>query len=183
MRVRDNTMLKQYTIEDAVIEDLECIVAIYNETIDSRMVTADLEPVSVESRRSWFYEHSPHFRPLWVVKSEGRIIAWLSFQSFYGRPAYLATAEISIYISSNNRAQGIGSILIEKAIQACPRLSINTLLGFIFAHNVPNLSLLKKFGFDQWAYLPKVAILDEVERDLVIVGKRVVENASDGMGK
>ncbi|MNO85447.1 putative phosphinothricin acetyltransferase YwnH [compost metagenome] len=169
-------MLEQYTIEDAVIEDLESIVAIYNETIDSRMVTADLEPVSVDSRRLWFKEHSPQFRPLWVVKSQGRVIAWLSFQSFYGRPAYLATAEISIYISSEYRSQGIGSILIDKAIQACPQLSINTLLGFVFAHNEASLSLLKKFGFSQWAYLPKVAKLDEVERDLVIVGLRV-----DGM--
>ncbi|MOA10010.1 putative phosphinothricin acetyltransferase YwnH [compost metagenome] len=183
MRVRDNTMFEHYTIEDAVIDDLESIVAIYNETIESRMVTADLEPVSVESRHSWFNEHSPQFRPLWVVKSDGKIVAWLSFQSFYGRLAYLATAEISIYITNKYRSLGIGSILIEKAIQACPRLSINTLLGFVFAHNEPSLSLLKKFGFVQWAYLPKVAKLDEVERDLVILGKRVVENAMDGMEK
>ena len=35
----------------ATIEDLPAIVAIYNETIASRMVTADTEEVSVQSKR------------------------------------------------------------------------------------------------------------------------------------
>lgn len=43
----------EYTVEDATLQDLPAIVAIYNETIAGRMVTADLEPVTVESRRKW----------------------------------------------------------------------------------------------------------------------------------
>jgi L-amino acid N-acyltransferase YncA len=46
------------------------------------------------------------------------------------------------------------------------------LLGFVFAHNEPSLKLLKKFGFSEWGYLPQVANLDGIERDLVILGKR-----------
>lgn len=164
---------EKYEIEDAVIEDLSAIVAIYNETIPGRMVTADLETVTVESKLNWFQDHSPNFRPLWVVKKEGVVVAWLSFQSFYGRPAYLGTAEISIYISSNSRSQGIGKMLIQRAIEACPRLNIATLLGFVFAHNTPSISLLQKFHFVQWAHLPKVANMDGIERDLVILGRRV----------
>lgn len=162
-----------YTIENATLEDLPAIVAIYNETIASRMVTADLEPVTVEARRAWFDEHSPNFRPLWVMKSEGSVIAWLSFQSFYGRPAYNGTAEISIYITEAYRSRGIGAILVNQAIAACPTIGVHTLLGFVFGHNEPSLKLLGKFGFERWAHLPRVAILDGVERDLVILGKRV----------
>ncbi|MGZ7441165.1 N-acetyltransferase family protein [Paenibacillus sp. TH7-28] len=163
----------EYTIEDAGLEDLPAIVAIYNETIAGRMVTADLEPVTVDSRQKWFDEHSPDFRPLWVMKTGGRIIAWLSFQSFYGRPAYNATAEISVYIAGEYRSRGIGGILLNKAIAACPGLQVKTLLGFVFAHNEPSLALLRKYGFEQWALLPRVANLDGVERDLVILGKRM----------
>jgi L-amino acid N-acyltransferase YncA len=47
------------------------------------------------------------------------------------------------------------------------------LLGFIFAHNQPSLQLFEKFGFQQWGYLPQVAHLDGVERDLVIVGRKI----------
>jgi L-amino acid N-acyltransferase YncA len=164
--------MNNVTITDAALEDLADIVNIYNATIPSRRVTADLEPVSVESRRKWFEEHSPELRPIWVMKEDGHIIAWLSFQSFYGRPAYLATAEVSIYVAEAYHGRGIGSMLLEKAIQECPRLHILTLLGFVFAHNEPSVKLLKKFGFSEWGYLPQVANLDGIERDLVILGKR-----------
>lgn len=166
-------MRAQYVIEDATLKDLERIVEIYNSTISSRTVTADLEPVTINSKRKWFDEHSADSRPLWVMKINEEIVAWLSFQSFYGRPAYNATAEISIYISLENRSKGIGSILLEKAIQESSKLNLTTLVGFVFAHNKPSLALLKKCEFEQWGYLPRVAILDDVERDLVIVGRRV----------
>ncbi|WP_195573005.1 GNAT family N-acetyltransferase [Paenibacillus sp. 1001270B_150601_E10] len=166
-----------YEIADAALEDLEAIVAIYNSTIPGRMVTADVEPITVESKRPWFDEHSADFRPLWVVKIDGKVAAWLSFQSFYGRPAYNGTAEISIYIGEAHRSQGLGSILITEALKACPRLGLDHLVGFVFGHNVPSLSLLKKHGFEQWGLLPKVAKLDGVERDLVIVGRRIEPDA------
>ena len=166
-------MKTPYEIVDATTADMVRIVEIYNSTIAGRMVTADLEPVTVHSRMKWFDEHSPNFRPLWVLKKDGRIAAWLSFQSFYGRPAYNATAEISIYIDETYRGQGIGSLLIERAIEACPHLQIHTLLGFVFGHNEPSLALLRKFGFETWGTLPRVANLDGIERDLVIVGRRI----------
>lgn len=162
-------------IRDAEMKDLTTIIEIYNSTIAGRMVTADVEPVSVESRIQWFNEHSPSFRPLWVVENDGSICGWLSFQSFYGRPAYNGTAEISIYLHQDYRGKKLGKHLIEKAIDACPELQIKTLLGFIFAHNEPSLKLFARFGFEKWAHLPKVAELDGIERDLVILGKRIAK--------
>jgi L-amino acid N-acyltransferase YncA len=166
-------MFEDFSIKDANMSDLNAIIAIYNTTIASRMVTADLEPITVEKRISWFNEHSPAFRPLWVVENQGVICAWVSFQSFYGRPAYNATAEISIYIHPDYRGRKLGKYLIQKAIDACPRLQIKTLLGFIFGHNLPSIQLFSSFGFEKWAHLPKVAELDGVERDLLILGKRI----------
>jgi phosphinothricin acetyltransferase len=55
--------------------DLPQIVDIYNSTIPSRLVTADTETVSVESRVRWFEEHTPDSRPLWVVEDAGRVAA------------------------------------------------------------------------------------------------------------
>lgn len=164
---------QQLIIEDAKRSDLERIVEIYNSTIPGRRVTADLEPVSVEYRIPWFEEHTPEKRPLWILRKDGQVAAWLSFQSFYGRPAYSGTAEISIYIAEEFRSQGLGSILLQKAVDECGRLDLHTLVGFVFAHNEPSLGLLKKFGFEQWGYLPKVANMAGVERDLVIVGRRI----------
>jgi len=153
-------------------EDLPQIVAIYNATVPSRVVTADLEPVSVQSRVGWFEEHSPDFRPLWVVEAEEQIAGWLSFSSFYGRPAYNKTAELSVYVHADFRKRGIASYLLAQAFAQSPGLGIDTFLGFIFGHNLISLALFEKFGFARWGELPKVALLDGVERDLVIVGWR-----------
>jgi L-amino acid N-acyltransferase YncA len=166
-------MLEDFKIRDAQLEDLPSIVAIYNSTVSGRMVTADTEPVSVESKETWFNEHSSASRPLWVVESNGEICGWLSFQSFYGRPAYQATAEVSIYIHQDFRGRKLGEYLMSSAIEACPKLHVKTLLGFIFGHNEPSLKLFSKFGFVKWAHLPKIAELDGIERDLIILGKRV----------
>lgn len=159
----------------ATLDDLPTIVAIYNSTIASREVTADTEPVSVESRLPWFHEHQPARRPLWVVEEADRdgIIGWISYSNFYGRPAYSGTAEVSIYIDEAWRGKGVGRYALQEAIDFAPQVNVHTVLGFIFGHNKPSLALFEKFGFETWANLPRVANLDGIERDLIILGKRV----------
>ncbi len=160
-------------IRQADRQDLPGIVDIYNSTIPSRMVTADTQAVTVAMKEKWFQEHNPHSRPIWIVERNGMLIGWLSFQSFYGRPAYQATAEVSIYVAQERRGGGIGKYLLEKAITACPEYGIQRLLGFIFGHNEPSIQLFTRFGFQIWGNLPGVANLDGVERDLLILGKKI----------
>ncbi|HUQ65127.1 MAG TPA: GNAT family N-acetyltransferase [Flavitalea sp.] len=157
----------------ATADDLPVIVKIYNSIIPGRMVTADTEPVSVENRLAWFNAHDEASRPLWIVMEENDIIGWVSFQSFYGRPAYKATAELSIYLEENSRGKGYGVKILQYAMDSCEQLHIKTLLGFIFAHNIPSLKLFRKTGFTDWGHFPGVAVLDGIERDLIIVGKRI----------
>ena len=160
-------------------EDLPLIVEIYNSTVASREVTADTEPVSVASRQQWFDDHHPERRPLWVIHEAGdradrpEVLGWMSYSNFYGRPAYSGTAELSIYIAEAWRGKGIGRYCLAEAIAFAPSIAVHTLLGFIFGHNRPSLALFEKFGFATWANLPRVATLDGVERDLIILGKRV----------
>jgi phosphinothricin acetyltransferase len=153
--------------------DLEQIVAIYNATIPSREVTADIEPVSVHSRLPWFEAHVPGFRPLWVIERQGRIAAWLSFSTFYDRPAYNRTAEISVYVDDAFRRQGIGNYLLGQAIAHAPEIRVDRLIGFIFRHNTASLNLFRKADFSVWGELPGVTELDGVGRDVIIVGRAV----------
>lgn len=161
------------TLRDATLDDLPGIVAIYNSTVASRQVTADTEPVSVESRVAWFHAHGPLRRPLWVALQDETLLGWVSFSDFYGRPAYGATAEVSIYLAEAARGKGLGRTLLARALAAAPGLGIRTVLGFIFGHNVPSLALFRSFGFTAWGDLARVAMLDGVERDLIIMGLRV----------
>jgi phosphinothricin acetyltransferase len=67
----------------------------------------------------------------------------------------------------------LGTHLLQAAIAHAPQIGVHVLLGFIFGHNLPSLELFEKFGFERWGHLPRVAVLDGTERDLVIVGRRV----------
>lgn len=166
--------MNQLKFRDALQQDLPRIVDIYNSTIASRMVTADTAPVSVASRQKWFDEHNPSKRPLWMVEDEkNQILGWVSFQSFYGRPAYDATVEISIYIDEQQRGRGLGKQILQYCIDKAPSLGVHTLLGFIFAHNLPSIALFEKMGFEEWANLPNIATLDQEERSLKILGIRI----------
>lgn len=159
---------------DAEHVDMPTIVSIYNSTVASRMVTADTEAVTVESRLPWFHQHNPLTRPLWMVENaNGETIGWLSFQSFYGRPAYNGTAEISIYIAEKQRKQGYGRKILQEAIKRAPDLAITTILAFIFAHNTPSIRLFEKEGFEEWGNFPDIAVLDGIQRSLVILGRKV----------
>lgn len=164
-----------HTLRDAVEADLPAIVAIYNSIVAGRMVTADLEPVTVESRRAWWAAHQTPSRPIWVlVNPAGEVAAWLSFDTFYPRAAYDGTAMIALYVAEAHRRRGLGRQLLRLAAARAPGLGLHTLLGYIFGHNEPSLQLFAAEGFTRWAHLPRVAVLDGVERDLVILGRRVV---------
>jgi L-amino acid N-acyltransferase YncA len=160
-------------IRDAVEADLPAIVEIYNAAIRSRISTAQLDPVSVEARLPWFREHSPESYPLWVAVIEEQVAGWLSFHSFIPRGAYRGTAEISVYVGEKSRRIGLGRALLENAIAHSPSLGITALVGGIFGHNEASLRLFGRMGFERWGFLPRIARVDNVERDLVMMGRRV----------
>jgi phosphinothricin acetyltransferase len=161
------------SIRAARRDDLPRIVEIYNATIPSREVTADTEPVSVESRIPWFEAHEPRRRPLWVGGHGEAVEGWLSISTFYGRPAYDATAEVSVYVAASGRRNGLGSALLRHALAQAADLGLDNFIAFVFRHNAPSLRLFHRHGFERWGLLPGVAVLDAVPRDVVILGRRL----------
>ena len=160
-------------IRDALESDLAVIIEIYNATVPTRMVTAELEPTTIEARLPWFREHSPGQHPFWVAENDFCVIGWLDFKKFLPRCAYRGTAEISVYVDEKFRRQGVARRLLEKAIACAPSLGITALVGLIFAHNQPSLKLFERLGFELWGLLPQIARLDGVERDLAIMGRHL----------
>ena len=160
-------------IRDAAEADLPAIVEIYNEAIRGRISTAQLEEVTVEQRLAWFREHSAQSHPLWVAEIDGQIAGWFSFHPFIKRAAYRRTAEISVYVGENFRRRGVGKALLGKAIADSPDLGITALIGCIFAHNEPSLRLFARLGFERWGFLPRVAVVDGIDRGVVVMGRHV----------
>jgi phosphinothricin acetyltransferase len=161
------------TIRPARVEDLPAIVAIYNASIPGRLATADTEPVTVAEREAWFRSFDPASRPLWVLEDGAEVRAWLSLRSYYGRPAYHRTVEAAVYVAPEHQRRGYAGRLLAHALEAAPGLGIATLLAFVFAHNEPSIALFMRHGFAGWGRLPRVAELDGIERDLLILGCRL----------
>ncbi len=100
------------------------------------------------------------------------MIGWFDFKKFLPRCAYRGTAEISVYVDESFRRQGVARRLLEEAIARAPSLGITALVGLIFGHNEPSLRLFDRLRFERWGLLPAIARLDDVERDLAIMGRR-----------
>ncbi|MCO6524715.1 MAG: N-acetyltransferase [Candidatus Schmidhempelia sp.] len=164
------------TYQNAKLSDLSFIVEVYNSTIASRMVTADLNPIKVEDRLEWFNQHNPTSRPLWIIYLSDQPCGWVSLSSFYGRAAFNKTAEISIYLHPMFRGQQLGEQVIHHVEKQCPLFGIETILSFIFHHNYPSIKLFTRLGYQQWGYFPEIAELDSIKRDLVIYGKKLLNN-------
>ena len=165
-------------IRDALESDLPAIIDIYNATVPTRIVTAELEPTTVEARLPWFLEHSPDQHPFWVAECDGRVIGWLDFKKFLPRCAYRGTAEISVYVDQKFRRRGVAHRLLEEAIARSPSLGITAIVGLIFGHNQPSLKLFERLGFQRWGLLPGIARLDGLERDLVVMGRHCPARAT-----
>jgi phosphinothricin acetyltransferase len=161
------------TIRLASSADLPAIVAIYNATIPTRGSTADLEAVSVVSRRPWLARHDPARRPCWVLEQDGAIAAWLSLEDYKGRAAYSITAEVSVYVEERHRRRGHARTLLDHAIAQAPSLAIERLLAVVFGHNSASIALFETAGFERWGLLPGVTRLDGRVADIVILGQAV----------
>jgi L-amino acid N-acyltransferase YncA len=157
-------------VRDALEVDVPAIVAIYNAAIATRMATAQLQPVSIEEGHNWLSKHSDDY-PFWVAKTDGEVAGWINFKQFLPRCAYRGTAEISVYVDEKFRRRGVARRLLKEAIARAPSLGINALVGLIFGHNEPSLKLFEQLGFQRWGQLPGIARLENVERDLIVMGQ------------
>ena len=144
-------------IRVAHLSDLEAIVSIYNQAV-AIQATADLEPVTIESRRDWFSQHTEDRHPILVAEDGGEILGWLSLSEYrWGRQALRHTAEVSYYVHTEHRRKGLASHLLQPAIERCKPLGIKTLIAILLDDNIGSIRFLEKFGFEQWGQLPRIA--------------------------
>ncbi len=154
----------------AARDDLPRIVEIYNASIPGRRSTADLVPVSVADRESWFAEHEQPHRPLWVAERGDAVIGWLSLSDYHPRAAYRATAEVGVYVAPEAQRAGVGDALLRHAIAAAPAAGVRTLVWVTFAANPGSVRLATGAGFTRWGLLPRVTELDGERLDVEILG-------------
>jgi L-amino acid N-acyltransferase YncA len=145
-------------IRELNANDLNAVNEIYNQAVASKISTAHTEPVSMEERMAWFREHDPDQYPVYVWEENGMVAGWICFSPYRkGRQALRSTAEISYYVHRDYHRCGIGSALLEYAIERAPALKFKSLIAILLEPNIASIGLLGKYGFEKWGDMPGLA--------------------------
>ena len=154
--------------------DWKAIIEIYNQSIKTGYSTADLSPVTLESRKDWFSQHNTIRYPIYTAKIKTKLVGWCSLSPHRpGRMALMNTSEISYYIDENYKRQGIAKDLIHHAIEQAPALGLKNIFALMLDINEASIKLLENFGFEKWGHLPNVAEIDNKECGQYIYGIRI----------
>ncbi|MFC2098738.1 GNAT family N-acetyltransferase [Bacteroidota bacterium] len=141
--------------------DLKTVDQIYNQAIQAKISTAHTVPLSGEERMAWFREHDPATYPVYVYDENDVVAGYIFFSPYRkGRKALKSTAEISYYVHNDFHRRGIGTSLMEHAIQKAPDLGFKTLIAILMDPNTASIALLKKFGFNLWGNMPGILEVD-----------------------
>jgi len=160
-------------IRNATQADLSSINDIYNQSVPTKMSTADIDPVKIEDREVWFKSHDEQ-HPVFVAEEKEKVLGWVSISAYRpGRRALRFTAEISYFVHRDYQKKGIGSLLMEYAIENAPKYNIRILFAILLENNAASIHLLEKFSFEKWAHLPGVADFDGVELGQFYYGRRL----------
>lgn len=155
-------------------DDIPAVNAIYNEAITAGFCTADTVHKDIDYTNSWFTEHNSDKTPAFVFVEGGEVAGWISLSEYRkGRQALRYTQEISYYVSNKFKNKGIGTMLMMFAVEYAQSAGIKTLIAILLDRNKPSITLLKKFGFEQWACLPSIADFDGTECSHLYYGLRI----------
>ncbi len=147
--------------------DSSRVLEIYQLGIETRHATFE---TSTPSWSEWDSKHYPHSR--FVYELNGLVLGWVALSPISSRHAYRGVAEVSIYIDLNYAKQGIGSKLMERAIESSEQNGIWTLQSSVFPENVATQRLHEKFGFRVLGTRERIASLDGVWRNTILLERR-----------
>ena len=126
--------------------------------------------ISVPSWQEWDSKHLRHSR--FVSEEDGIIAGWAALSPFSSREVYKGVAELSIYVATGFRGKKIGSALMEKLITSSELNGIWTLVSSVFPKNEATLKLHAKFGFRVIGRRERIAKLDGIWRDTILLERR-----------
>lgn len=147
--------------------DSQRVLEIYKMGLESRNSTFE---ISAPSWQEWDSKHLTHSR--FISEEEGILTGWAALAPFSARDVYKGVAELSIYVAETFRGKNIGSALMEEIIASSEFNGIWTLVSSVFPENEATLRLHKKFGFREIGRRERVAKLDGLWRDTILLERR-----------
>ncbi len=144
------------SIRPAADADLPTITAIYNDAGVGTTASYDLEPVSLDSRRSWFEQRSAAGFPIVVAELDGRIVGYAAYGPFRDKAGYAYTVEHSVYVTRDARHSGVGHALMADLVARARDRGVHAMVGVLDADNAASIAFHRRLGFAEVARLPQV---------------------------
>ena len=124
---------------------------------------------------TWEYCDKNHLKHSRLAIFDGNEMAgWASLSPVSSRCVYEGVGEVSIYVASNFRGKGIGKVLLQQLINESEENGLWTLQSGIFPENIGSIELHKKCGFRVIGYRERVAQMNGVWKNNVIMERRSV---------
>ena len=155
------------TLEKMKSADWNAVRAIYEEGIATGHATFETE---VPEWREWDRSHLRDCRL--VAKAKEQVVGWTALSPVSERCVYAGVAEVSIYITSSARGQGIGKTLLKALIDKSEKVGIWTLQAGVFPENTASIALHKACGFREIGYRSRIGQTGDVWRDVVLLERR-----------
>jgi len=151
-------------------EDLPSVRDIYAEGIATRNATFETEvPTLAQLRTKWLPGHR------WVAELEGRVVGWTATNPVSSRECYAGVGETSVYVAEDVRGRGVGKALMYRQVTEADVGGLWTLQTSIFPENRPSIALHHSAGYRTLAVRSRIAKLDGVWRDTVLLERRRVD--------
>lgn len=123
-------------------EDFKDVQKIYAEGIATGMATFETEAPTFKLWNDKFIETCQL-----VAELDGNIVGFAVLSQVSKRQVYKGVAEVTIYITENEREKGIGNKLLQVLVEKSEKEGFWTLQAGIFSVNKPSIELHKKCGF------------------------------------
>jgi L-amino acid N-acyltransferase YncA len=147
--------------------DWPAVAAVYEEGIRTRNATFE---TAAPSWRQWHAGHLAH--PRLVADEGGEVVGWAALSPCSSRACYAGVAEDSVYVAERVRGRGVGRALLEELCAQADALGLWTIQTGIFPENEASLALHEGCGFRRVGVRERIARLDGIWRDVVLLERR-----------
>jgi L-amino acid N-acyltransferase YncA/DNA-binding transcriptional ArsR family regulator len=153
--------------------DLAVVRDIYAEGVATRNATFETAvPTAKVLAATWLADHR------WVAELDGRVVGWTAIQPVSSRPCYAGVGETSVYVAATARGRGVGKALLWRQVNEADEGGLWTLQTAIFPENRASIALHHSAGYETLAVRSRIARLDGVWRDTVLLERRRADLAS-----
>ena len=147
--------------------DLAVVRDIYAEGVATRNATFETEvPTAKALAAKWLADHR------WVAELDGRVVGWTAISPISSRPCYAGVGETSVYVAATARGRGVGKALLWRQVNEADAGGLWTLQTAIFPENRASIALHHSAGYETLAVRSRIARLDGVWRDTVLLERR-----------